>query len=216
LGYRPLVDFNNSFICRVKENFYTEEYSVVVKQLLYYEEVIEFWNFMVEDIKIVTDLSYFYVFYYREMDRPIYDYLIEFLSFTHNFNCNVGCYKGHPDANVEGLNFRTLRDRSTILLNLIIVFMVENKIFVEGGLILQKDPQNFELEQKLADLENIFDLAPILIEFLVKRFPYQLGPAQIRLLILEYSGSVLAKIKAVPSLLPRRSHFSSLLKLEAS
>jgi len=105
---------------------------------------------MVSDINKLYDLSNFYIRAFRRnkntyiplefqdfLEKEV-GWLPSFKPFFESFNL-YGIHElgSNKDAHIEGLNFRILQDRSTILLNLIRIFMQEHKMFLYNGVIFQ-------------------------------------------------------------------------------
>jgi len=144
-GYRPLIDFNESVFYRIREYFLYKG-PIFFKHLDACDDIINFFKLMVSDMNKVLDLYNFYIRVYSNIDRV--ESIYEPIS---NFFYNAGVYSSkqsdynfynffeykHHDAHIEGLNFRILQDRSTILLNLIRIFMQENRMFLYNGVIFQ-------------------------------------------------------------------------------
>lgn len=165
LSCRALVEFNDSIIYHIQDSFPTQEYLVKVNYLEKFDQIINFWDFMVEDANRADDLSNFYIFYFQKLET-LYGHMADFLNYNgSSFPSNVGYFDNHVDNRIENLNF----------------------------------------EHKVVCLDNIFELSSHITDFLYNRFPYQITPGYVRLLILEHSDSVMKKIKEVPALLPKRT-----------
>ena len=209
LGYRPLIDFNESVFYRIREYFLYKGLTFF-KHLEFCDDLINFFKLMANDIFRGLDFYNFYMRVYSNIDRA--ESIYEPMS---NFLCNEVCYSKerglnnfdffeykHHDSHIEGLNLRTLQDRSTILLNLIRIFMQENKMFLHNGVIFQRFNNNTFIK-KVVELDNFFLISEEIIAFLYHRFAYQLEPSILRTLFLEHSASVINKIKVLPSFLPQ-------------
>ena len=112
-------------------------------------------------------------------------------------------YRYHHHQYVEGLNFRLSPSKSTILFNLIRIFMEQNNLFVDNGWIYQRDEKN-NSESQIIRLENFFDFSKVLTIFLRHKFPNQINEEDLNLLMLESADECLKKMLAVPSLLPQK------------
>lgn len=104
----------------------------------------------------------------------------------------------------EGLNFRLLPSKSTILINLIKIFMEIRNLFVEDGWVCQLINKGSSESRKIIKLEKIFDFSEILVITLRHKFPNQIDEEDLNLLIFEAAEESLRRILAIPSLLPQR------------
>lgn len=104
----------------------------------------------------------------------------------------------------EGLNFRLLPSKSTILINLIKIFMEIRNLFVEDGWVCQLINKGSSESRKIIKLEKIFDFSEVLVITLRHKFPNQIDEEDLNLLIFEAAEESLRRILAIPSLLPQR------------
>lgn len=104
----------------------------------------------------------------------------------------------------EGLNFRLLPSKPTILINLIKIFMEIRNLFVEDGWVFQLSNKGSSESRKIIKLEKIFDFSEVLVITLRHKFPNQVDEEDLNLLIFEAAEESLRRILAIPSLLPQR------------
>lgn len=104
----------------------------------------------------------------------------------------------------EGLNFRLLPSKPTILINLIKIFMEIRNLFVEDGWVFQLTNKGSSESRKIIKLEKIFDFSEVLVITLRHKFPNQVDEEDLNLLIFEAAEESLRRILAIPSLLPQR------------
>jgi len=226
LGYRPLFEFNESVLYRLKGTIFSDiDWEVVfIEHLDSYDKVNNFFKFMVSDINRIYDLSNFYIRSFRR-NKNAYIHA-EFEDFLYNEVASLPSFEpflesqnlyaihgwgNNKDAHIEGLNLRILQDRSAILLNLIRIFMQEHKMFLHNGVIFQIWGENSFIK-KVIELDNFFLISEEIVGFLFHRFPYQLEPSTLRTLFLEYSFSFINKVKLFPSLLPVYSQINYLFE----
>jgi hypothetical protein len=135
------------------------------------------------------------------------------------FACDMGneeknfaflrCFHKVKDANLKGLNFSLLPSKTTVLINLINLFLTENRMFLDDdSFIYQSDLEGIS-ELQVVNINNFFELTGPLTDYLTKRFPVQLDYLYISFLILEEAENVLNRLKVVPFLLPRNSKKNS-------
>jgi hypothetical protein len=88
---------------------------------------------MVDNNAFFSSLEDFYLVYFQKKDEILYGSIADFfLCLSTKFFLKGGFHENHRDSNIDGLNFRILRDRSVILFNLIKVFMEENGMFIDS------------------------------------------------------------------------------------
>ena len=199
--FRNLLEFDEKVIEKIRDEFMEDD--IRIDYLRDYKDITEFWNSMTKTIRIGGDWKNFYLAYYRE-DSNIYGHAGDFIdNEPGSHKCFINCYRGHRDASIEGLNFRLSPSKSTILFNLIRIFMEQNNLFVDNGWIYQRDEKN-NSESQIIKAENFFELSARMIKFLSRRFVHQLNEKDLNLLMLESADECLKKMLAVPALLPQR------------
>jgi hypothetical protein len=204
LGFRNLVKLKMSTIFEIKELLDGDD--VQLRSLDSYEDVVEFWNLMTNEIETSFDLKNFYLFNYRPDEGLLYGDMKDYLDFEQGLgNTNTGTYPNHRDKNVLGINLRKIKNDEIVLINLLNVFVTEQLMFINSGLVYQKDFNSQYSYRCIGNFDDLFSLiGEVLLGYLVSRFPLQLNEDDIQILIIEQLESAIKKIKLAPALLPRR------------
>jgi hypothetical protein len=202
IGFRALRKFEQVVFDKIKEKFNEED--IRIECLKEYRDITKFWNYLTKEIEQKEDLKRFYILNYRE-DSELYGPIQEFLDFEQGLgNTNTGTYPNHRDKNVLGINLRKIKNDEIVLINLLNVFVTEQLMFINSGLVYQKDFNSQYSYRCIGNFDDLFSLIGEILNHLVSRFPLQLNEDDIQILIIEQLESAIKKIKLAPALLPRR------------